>query len=110
MPLGSRDYILRVIERMAEFLAAVAGKRREGKLDEAARDIDQAKHDLLGPLARSVDSLDASTVAMLLEDAAKTRAYAQLLDAEADVASDRGDERRAEALRARAAAITAAIR
>lgn len=110
MPLGSRDYILRMIEKLGEFLAAIANKRREGKLDEAADDLARAKADLLGPLARSVGSLDASTVVMLLGDASKARAYAQLLEAEADVAADRGDDRAASGLRTRAAAITAAIR
>lgn len=36
-----KDYILRIVEEFAKFLAAIVGLKREGKFDEALKKVDQ---------------------------------------------------------------------
>ena len=53
-----KDYILRIVEEFAKFLAAIVGLRREGKFDEALKKIDSVYRSMidLDPIVlKSVD-------------------------------------------------------
>lgn len=53
-----RDYILRMVQEFAKFLAAIVGLRKEGKFDEALKKIDgvyQGMIDLDPTVVKSVD-------------------------------------------------------
>ncbi len=42
-----KDYILRIVEEFAKFLAAIVGLKREGKFDEALKKVDQVYHGMI---------------------------------------------------------------
>jgi hypothetical protein len=104
MSLRQRDYILRMIEQLAQALGALAGLRRAGKHDEAAELWQTTADGLFGPLLPMLDRLDAPSVALLLNDRDKLIAYAALVAERAAISEARGmisssaDHRRALAL------------
>jgi hypothetical protein len=62
-----RDYILRLIEDFARFMAAMSGLKREGKLDDAMTLIDEAYRDLFKVEARSIKSLKPDELIQFLQ-------------------------------------------
>jgi hypothetical protein len=104
MGLFEKDYVLRQIEKLNEFLAAIATHLAGGRPSEALALTMEAQADLAGPLARSLDRLDAaSVVAVLGRD--KAKGYAELLHLEADARRALGETASAHSLAARADAI-----
>lgn len=63
-----RDYILRLIEEFARFMAALAGLKREGKLDEAFSMIDKAYIELLKLEPKVVKSLNPDELVPFLQN------------------------------------------
>jgi hypothetical protein len=89
--IADRDYILRMIQRMAQALAAILAKRTEGKTDEALALLERARADMFGSLTEALAALDASSVTSLLGGMEKARAYATFSSVEGDIRADRGD-------------------
>ncbi len=85
MSLHQRDYILRMIERIAAVLARVLKKRTEGDLVGARQDIAEGMIDVLGPAGAMVRMVDSRTAADLLSDPDRITMYARLLDADAEL-------------------------
>ena len=86
-----QDWLLRLIEQLAEFVGRIAGStaRRDwvGALDEAGRAWDE----LLGMPRELVDRLDSPTLASMLREPAKMRVGAELSIAEAKAYAGKGD-------------------
>jgi hypothetical protein len=97
-----RDYIERLIERIAAAIAAILGAAAAGRFEDAERDLDGA-WSALGLRRSDVLRLDDGTVRALL--GAKTELAARLLDAQASVEEARGAHALAVALRARSASL-----
>jgi hypothetical protein len=107
MGLFEKDYLLRLLEQLTDMLAAIRESIRGGRPDEAIAAIVAAQRLLGGPLAGSLDRLDAGTVASLL-GMEKARMHAVLLRLEAEAreaAGAGGEEAKVRALRERAAAV-----
>lgn len=102
MTMSERDYILRLVQRLAQTIASILGRARGGQTADALAAIDRARLDLFGPLRRSLDILDASSVMSLLGDVDRVRAYAMLATAEAEVRDMRGELKQGAASRRRA--------
>jgi hypothetical protein len=100
-----KDYLKRQMEMFAQLLARVLGLRAAGKPDEALEQMRLGAGAALGLEYDTLARVDPATARALLRDPELFDAYAQLLELEADVAAAVGDVARAEALRARAAAV-----
>src|SRR4051812_3258058 len=102
MSIQERDYLLRMIRRLAEFIGRIVGARNAGKHDEALRLCRDATEQMFGPLGRTLAEVDAPTAATLLANREKIAAYAELTAEEAEVHALAGDERPARIARRRA--------
>lgn len=91
MSIQKRDYILRMIEQIAETLASIVGLKNAGKLDEAEQLVRETSDGLLGPLKATLPGLDAASVASLLGSREKLAAYAALVREEGSILEKRGD-------------------
>jgi hypothetical protein len=105
MSLADRDYLLRMIQRVAQAIAAALGKRAEGQLDEALALLERARAEIFGAIRSALDAVDPASVNTMLSEADKVRAYARFLAVEADLRDDRGEARAAAAARRRALAV-----
>jgi hypothetical protein len=97
-----RDYIERLIERIAAAIAAILGSAAAGRFEEAEHDLDAA-FGHLGLRRSDVLRLDDGTVRALL--GAKTELAARLLDAQATLEEARGAHALAATLRARSVSL-----
>ena len=95
MGMIQRDYVLRLIQQLAQALARIAGLKRSGRLDEALDDVGRTLDDLLGPLRGTLDAIDARSAARLLTDRERIEAYALLTAEEASILEMMGDTSRA---------------
>src|SRR3954469_16777004 len=94
MAMAERDYILRMIQQLAQALARVLGLKKAGKLDEALDAVGETADGIFGPLLRTLDALDAQSAASLLGSREKITAYAALTAEEGSIHELQGDERR----------------
>ena len=85
------DYLMRLIEQVADVLAQIAGHERKREYEVAIDEAGRAWDELLGVPRAVVEVTDSATLAELLRDPAKIRAASQLLAAEARVTKGRGD-------------------
>lgn len=85
------DYLMRLIEQVADFLAQIAGHERKREYEVAIDEAGRAWDELLGLPRGVVEVTDSATLAGLLRDPAKIRAASQLLAAEARVMKGKGD-------------------
>jgi hypothetical protein len=103
-----RDYIQRMVERLAEALARIAGLRAQKDLDGAEREVAEAYRVL------NVDptflSLDARSLIALVGDPDRLAMLARLLEEEAAVCEARGDEAGARRKRVLAAELSSGAR
>ncbi len=91
-----RDYISRMIEEFARFLAAIAGLRREGKFDEALKKIDEVYEGMIGMNAQLIRSVSSGQLLDLLQDDKKfdnnyLKMIADLLYEEGQIYYESGD-------------------
>jgi hypothetical protein len=105
MGMIQRDYVLRLIQQLAQALARIAGLKRSGQLDEALDDVGTTLDDLLGPLRQTLDAIDARSAARLLTDRERIEAYALLTAEEASILELMGHRARAGAGAQRALAL-----
>jgi hypothetical protein len=101
MGVHQRDYILRLIERIAAIIARAMRRKNEGDAVGARGDLAQATADLLGPAGQMVPFVDVRTAVDLLSDAERVLLYARLLDADADLQDSLGLDSQRTRLRAR---------
>ena len=73
------EYLQRQIKAIAGMLAKIAGLRTRGLVDEARRELEHARQELLGPQADLLRRLDAATAAGMLGSSSRILAYAQLV-------------------------------
>jgi hypothetical protein len=92
-----RDYILRLVEALAQAIANAAGLRRKGAYQEARLELDRASGKLFGLDLGLVALLGPHAVAAQLGHPEKVARLADLLEERAEV--DRADGRAAEAER-----------
>ncbi|WP_433933531.1 hypothetical protein AB3662_04175 [Sorangium cellulosum] len=102
MSIRQRDFILRMIEQLAEAVGRIAGLRRAGQLDEADLLVRATADGLFGPMRDMLDRLDAAGAATLLGDHEKIGAYAALCAEQAEILELRGRAAQASAERRRA--------
>ena len=86
-----QDYLMRLIQQLAELVRRVAGRVEARNYDDALAESSRAWSDVLGVPREVVDRVDAPTLASLLREPAKQRAAAQLLVAEATAYAGKGD-------------------
>ena len=72
------DYILRFIKQLADFVARIAGYRKNGDFEQAQAEIERARDELLGFPPGLVDAIDTPTIVSLLRHPDKLRAAARL--------------------------------
>src|SRR5215470_1153956 len=98
-----RDYILRLIEQFVAMVARIVGLSREGKVEQARRELDEAYHSLGVPRSM-VASLDSASIKLLVGEE-KARALAVLFSAEAELARAEGKDKEAATWRTRASGL-----
>jgi len=98
-----RDYILRLIEQFVAMVARIVGLSREGNVEAARRELEEA-YVALGVPRSMVANLDSASIKLLVGEE-KARALAVLFSAEAELARAEGREKEAAAWRARAAGL-----
>src|SRR5262245_61818496 len=94
-----------MLQQLAEALARIAKLGREGRNEQAEEELAQACGQLLGVEHAVLTAADVPTAVMLLRDPEKVRAYADLLETEAQLLALRGDDAAAAKRRERAAAL-----
>ncbi|MFE8604545.1 hypothetical protein [Archangium violaceum] len=85
------DYIERMIERLVAALAAILKAGKSQKTEEALDLVHQTSLSLFGMEYRMLITIDAGSVAGLLEHPEKIKALAKLVSAEAELLQQRGD-------------------
>lgn len=100
MPLRD-DYLMRLIEQFAQFIARIAGFNAQRAYDSALREARRA-WDALDIPHELVDRMDGAELAKLLREPAKIRAAAALLTEEAEALAATGDPVHATLRRKRA--------
>jgi hypothetical protein len=102
------DWLLRTIHRLVALLARVVGMAREGRVEDARRELELLYSTELGMPRRMLERLEPSTAVLALGHD-KARLFVRMLEADADIASIAGDEGLASTLRAQASAVSACI-
>jgi hypothetical protein len=100
--MQQRDYIERLIQQIAAFVARILGFANEGRIRQAEDELDAA-WTALGLRRADAMLLDDATLRMLL--GAKAAVAADLFDAQAALDEVRGATASAEELRRRAVAL-----
>ena len=103
--LYDRDFIKRLIQQLAQMLAAALKLRQAGKHEQALETIRSSSGELLGLEWDVLAFGPASSAASLLGQPERVRIYAQLLEAEAETLFEMGMPERAEASARRAASL-----
>ena len=111
MAFREKDYLKRQLAELARVLARVLGLREAGRVDEARKELEKGSATVLGVGYTPLGSVDVATAVALLRTRELAEAYAQLLEADADLARASGAEppARADAFLARAKAVRAAL-
>ena len=97
-----RDYVMRIVQQLAELAARVLGLRKKGHLDEAVAAVEQAARSLAGVDLRMIEGVATPSVAALVGDPDRLELLARLAAMRAEVEEDRGDAAAAAAWRTRA--------
>ena len=108
--MTQHDYIVQVIEQLAQLVGRLIGLRDEKRYDEAEQAIGDALRGAFGPLSSTLDEVTPECVPRLIDNAEKLRLYCDLLRESARIAAAKGDARRARPLGDRADAIELAAR
>jgi len=98
MALVQRDYILRLIERIAAVLARVMKRKSEGDAVGARGELRQAYGEVLGPAGAMAQMADSRTAANLVGDARRIHLWCRLLREEAILLREQGASEQASAI------------
>jgi hypothetical protein len=102
-----RDYILRIIEALAEAIARVATLRKQGRIEEARAELERVAGSLFGVDLRLLEAIGPGPIAAQLGPPEKVEALARLVDERAELERARGDDAAAGRWAERAAALRA---
>ncbi len=86
-----RDYILRIVQQLAEAVARILALRKKGSVAEAIREVEGAAGAIAGMDLRMAAAVDTGTVARHLADPVRMAALARLMHERAGLAGDQGD-------------------
>jgi len=86
-----RDYIMRMIQQLANALARIMGARKQEKYDEVQKIIDDAYGEILGLSQTLVGVMNAESLTQLLGDGDKIKVLARLLKEEGELCELRDD-------------------
>ena len=100
MSLVQRDFIRRLIEQLSQFVARITGLVGERRFDDALELVRETEQELVGPLGKTLEAVDAPTVALLLGNTDKLRMLAFLMAKRALLLEMSGQPARREAKRA----------
>ncbi len=103
-----KDFLKRQIKLLAKAVARAASLGRGGRLEDAQQELRTACGDGLGLDLELLALLDCERAIAALGSAERVRAYASLLEAQADLDDLANQPERARACRARAAKLLAA--
>jgi hypothetical protein len=105
-----KDYIKRQMKALSQALAKILlGARTEMKYEDAILQLKKTAGDHLRVDPELLGALDVASAVSLLRRPERVLAYAELLEAEAEVHRMRGDEQAAEARHRRAEALRAGL-
>ena len=96
MAMLERDYVLRLIQLLAQAVARIFGLKQAGKLEEALEAVSLTVDEIFGTLRITLDAIDSQTAARLLLDPERLDAYALLTAEEAAILELMGDAARAQ--------------
>jgi hypothetical protein len=99
------DFVLRMVRKLAQMVAAVLGAAAAGKHEEAEQALEEGYQAALGPHRPMLDLLDGASLASLLEGPEHVRALGQLCEAESQLRSQQGNLALAELRSKQAAAL-----
>ncbi len=109
MPGARDDYLLRLIQQVAQALRRLRGRVEDGALpEEISRDAGAAIGALLGPQRALMEMLDARSAASLAGDAERLDLWIALIRMQGTAALNANDPAKAARLNARADALHAA--
>ena len=96
-----RDYILRIVEQLAQAITRILALRAKGDLPAAIREVEGAAGGIAGMDLRMAGAVDTATVARHLADPVRMAALARLMHERASLAGDQGDAAGERSWRAR---------
>lgn len=105
MSFQEKDFIKRMIERLALFVASIAARRGEVAAEVLLDEVAREKADLIGLPMVTLDVLSVDSVKALLGSTEAIGAYRSLVELEAELLADAGRMVEASAARERAAAL-----
>ncbi len=91
--IEDKDYILKIVRKLAEVLASAFKKRQELRYDEAAQELEEAYREHFGMDPRFVHLMDRDAVRAALRHPARIEAFANLLKEHAKLLEDLHDAR-----------------
>ncbi|BDG03877.1 hypothetical protein [Anaeromyxobacter oryzae] len=86
-----RDWILRIVEQLAQALARVAGLRKQARTEDAVKELAGAASGLAGIDLHMAASVDAATLAGLVREPVRMAVLARVMLERAEIARDLGD-------------------
>lgn len=107
MSFREKDFVERMLEQLSRLAQAIAGRRGKVEPEVLVDEIRRGKEDFLGTPLVVLDALGPRSVAELLGSAKAVRAYAELLELEAELLDDARLPNDAQALRVRIEALRA---
>jgi len=97
-----RDYILRIVEALAQAIARIVSLRKKGQIQEAVAEVERTAGALLGVDLRLLEAVGPAVVAAQVGDPRKLEALATLIDERVHLEQARGDAATADRWAARA--------
>jgi hypothetical protein len=97
-----RDYILRIVEQLAQAIARILALRATGDVPGAIREVEGAAGGIAGMDLRMAGSVDTATLARHVPEPVRMAALARLMYERAGLAGEEGDEAGARRWRVRA--------
>lgn len=91
MSFLSRDATFRTTQQLGELFARIVGLRRSGKLDDAAKMLQDTGVIIFGPLWDTLGRRDSASAAILLGVRERVSAYAMFIQHQAEIDELRGD-------------------
>ena len=104
-----RDFILRMVEALAQAIARIVTLRKAGQTREALAEVDRTAGSLLGVDLGLLEAVGPGPIAARLGHPEQVEALARLVDERAALERDRGDEAAASRWAARAEGLRAAM-
>ncbi len=98
----TNDYIMRLVKQLGEAIVNISKLRKRKEYVQAHEAVGDACDELLGHQPQFLDVLDAANAARMLSRWFKIKAYASLLEADAQIYAAEGDAERASQIRLRA--------